>query len=131
MTKPLIKTFRRLIRLPGFLMWFIWEMLRANWQVAADILTPGSSLTPAIVAYRSRGLTPKEVTALSNLITLTPGTLTIDIDEPPGQGQILYVLGLYAPPTPEAFHAELHELENKLLGITRVSTAGEQKEARR
>ncbi|TLP71235.1 Na+/H+ antiporter subunit E [Nesterenkonia sphaerica] len=131
MTKPLIKTFRRLIRLPGFLMWFIWEMLRANWQVAADILTPGSSLTPAIVAYRTRELTPKEVTALSNLITLTPGTLTIDIDEPPGQGQILYVLGLYAPPTPEAFHTELHELENKLLGITRVSTGGEQKEARR
>lgn len=131
MTKPLIKTFRRLIRLPGFLMWFIWEMLRANWQVAADILTPGSSLTPAIVAYRSRGLTPKEVTALSNLITLTPGTLTIDIDEPPGQGQILYVLDLYAPATPEDFHAELHELENKLLSITRVSTAGEQKEARR
>lgn len=131
MTKALIKTFRRLIRLPGFLMWFIWEMLRANWQVAVDILTPGSSLTPAIVAYRTRELTPKEVTALSNLITLTPGTLTIDIDEPPGQGQILYVLGLYAPPTPEAFHTELHELENKLLGITRVSTAGEQKEARR
>ena len=131
MTKPLIKTFRRLIRLPGFLMWFIWEMLRANWQVAADILTPGSSLTPAIVAYRTRELTPKEVTALSNLITLTPGTLTIDIDEPPGQGHILYVLGLYAPPTPEAFHTELHELENKLLGITRVSTGGEQKEARR
>ena len=131
MTKPLIKTFRRLIRLPGFLMWFIWEMLRANWQVAADILTPGSSLTPAIVAYRTRELTPKEVTALSNLITLTPGTLTIDIDEPPGQGQILYVLGLYAPPTPEAVHTALHELENKLLGITRVSTGGEQKEARR
>lgn len=130
MTKALIKTFRRLIRLPGFLMWFTWEMLRANWQVAADILTPGSSLTPAIVAYQTRGLTPKEVTALSNLITLTPGTLTIDIDDSSGQGEILYVLDLYAPATPEDFHAELHELENKLLGITRVSTAGEQKEAR-
>lgn len=130
MTKALINTFRRFIRLPRFLMWFIWEMLRANWQVAADILTPGSSLTPAIVAYQTRGLTPKEVTVLSNLITLTPGTMTIDIDESPGQGEILYVLDLYAPATPEDFHAKLHELENKLLGITRVSTAGEQKEAR-
>ncbi|WP_150460335.1 Na+/H+ antiporter subunit E [Nesterenkonia ebinurensis] len=125
------KTFRRFIRLPGFLMWFIWEMIRANWQVAADILTPGSALTPAIVAYQTRGLTPKEITALSNLITLTPGTLTIDIDESPGQGQILYVLGLYAPAKPEDFHTELRELENKLLYITRISVQGDRAEVRR
>lgn len=113
----------RLVRLPAFLAWFAVQMVRANWQVAADILTPGSALTPAIVAYRTRPLSAGEITVLNNLITLTPGTLTIDIDDAPGGGRILYVLGLYAPARPEEFHAELRELEDRMLRLSRPSAA--------
>ncbi|GAB3850058.1 Na+/H+ antiporter subunit E [Nesterenkonia populi] len=114
---------QQLMRLPGLLVWFVGQMFQANWQVAVDILTPGSALTPAIVAYRTRAATPREITALSNLITLTPGTLTIDVDEAPGRGHTLYVLGLYAPEQPEAFRAELQELEDRLLRVTRPGEA--------
>lgn len=110
----------RMLRLPGFLGWFFWQMIRANWQVAADILTPGSALNPGIVAYQTRELSSREVTALSNLITLTPGTLTIDIDGSAHRGQILYVLGLYAPADPEQFRSELRDLESRLLRVTRA-----------
>lgn len=110
---------KQLVRLPIFLVWFFWQMCRANWEVAVDILTPGSALTPGIVAYRTRSNTSLEVTALSNLITLTPGTLTIDIDEALGSGHTLYVLGLYAPSDPEAFNAQLTYLEDQLLHVMR------------
>lgn len=113
-----------LLHLPGFLGWFVVEMLKANWQVAADILTPGSALNPAIVSYRTRSSTSTELTVLSNLITLTPGTLTVDVDEAPGEGHTLYVLGLYAPAEPEAFRAQLTELESRMLRVMRAGRAG-------
>lgn len=118
---------KQLIRMPAFMVWFVGQMFHANWQVAIDILTPGSALTPAIVAYRTRSESAREITALSNLVTLTPGTLTIDVDDAPGRGHTLYVLGLYAPQDPEAFRAELRELEDRLLRVTRPGqTHGEE-----
>lgn len=111
---------RRLLRFPGFAVWFAWQMLRANAQVAADLLTPGSASTPAIVAYRTRRLSPMELSALTSLITLTPGTLTIDVDgDEQDEDQVLYVLGLYAPADARDFHAELRELEDRLLRVVR------------
>lgn len=110
---------KQLMRLPRFLVWFVGQMFHANWQVAVDILTPGSALTPAIVAYRPRSVSAREITALNNLVTLTPGTLAIDIDDVPGRGHTLYVLGLYASEDPEVFRAELRELEDRLLRVTR------------
>lgn len=116
----------RLVRLPAFLTWFALQMIRANWQVATDILTPGSALSPAIVAHRTHSLSSGEITVLNNLITLTPGTLTLDIDDAADGGRILYVLGLYAPSEPEEFHAELRELEDRMLSLTRPSTPAQE-----
>lgn len=123
----MIRRLKQLIRLPGFTVWFFGQMFHANWQVAVDILTPGSALRPAIVAYTTRSSSPREITALSNLITLTPGTLTIDVDEATGRKHTLYVLGLYAPSAPEAFREELSELEDRLLRVTRPGRAGERR----
>lgn len=111
----------RLLRLPGFLVWFVWQMIHANAQVALDLLTPGSKLRPAIVAYRARSKTPAELTALSNLITLTPGTLTVDLstDEDNSAQHVMYILGLYAPENPEDFRQELARLEDRMLRVLR------------
>ena len=113
---------RNILRVPGFLLWFGWQMIRANYQVAADILTPGSALTAAVVAYPARARTSWEVMALSSLITLTPGTLSIEVTTE-GSGDTerhtMYVLGLYAPPTAQEFRAELHDLESRMLRVMR------------
>lgn len=126
----------RLVRLPGFLLWFIGQMIHANAQVAWDLLTPGSKLHPAIVAYRPRSRTPSELTALSNLITLTPGTLTVDLStEEDGTGQhVMYILGLYAPADPDDFRGEIAQLEDRMLSVLRAETktpASHAKEATR
>lgn len=123
----------RVLRIPGFAVWFVLQMIRANAQVAGDLLTPGSALRPAIVAYRTRCRTPLELTALSNLITLTPGTLSIDLstDEGKEKQHTMYILGLYAPADPEAFRAELAELEQKMLRVLRAERSRGRQEARR
>lgn len=55
------------------------DMVKANLRVAATVLSPRMALRPAVVAVpldlRSEGA----ITLFSNMITLTPGTLSLDI----------------------------------------------------
>ncbi|MDP1571106.1 MAG: Na+/H+ antiporter subunit E [Vicinamibacterales bacterium] len=58
----------------------IWALLLSNLRVARTVLfTPVDRLTPGIMAVPLRLTTDAEITALANLITLTPGTLTLDV----------------------------------------------------
>ena len=58
---------------------FMWSMLKANLEVAYLVLT--GNIRPGIVRIES-GLTTKlGIAILANSITLTPGTLTVDVDE--------------------------------------------------
>ena len=79
-------------RLLGFAGYFSGQLLMANWQVVADLLTPGSRLQPGIVALPLRCRTAGEVTLLSNLITLTPGSVSLDLSE---DRRVLYVHAMY------------------------------------
>jgi len=67
---------------PYFLYWCV----RANLDVAYRVLHPDLPIRPGIVKVRTRLKTDLAKTFLANSITLTPGTLTVDI-----QGQDLYV----------------------------------------
>ncbi len=60
---------------------FAWELLRANLQVAAIVLSPRLAISPRVVRFPGRLRTDAARVILSNTITLTPGTLTIDVDE--------------------------------------------------
>lgn len=114
-TSP-VTVLRRLPRLVAFAGYFLVALVKANYEVTSDLLTPGSRLTPGIVAYPLRSRTSVEVTVLSNLITLTPGTLVLALTaEPP----TAYVHGMYAHDA-EAFRGELRELEDRFLHAWRV-----------
>ncbi|WP_456399920.1 Na+/H+ antiporter subunit E [Mesoaciditoga sp.] len=65
---------------------FIWEMLKANLHVAAIVLNPKMPIKPGIVKIKTNLKSPVAKVWLANSITLTPGTLSMDID-----GQYLYI----------------------------------------
>lgn len=69
----------RLARLPGFLLYFLKEVVVANLKVAATVIAPRGRLRPAIVAVPLTLDREAEVALLANLITLTPGTLSLDV----------------------------------------------------
>jgi multicomponent Na+:H+ antiporter subunit E len=83
---------RRLARkTPAFLRYaarFLYELVKANLQVAYLALHPRMPIRPGIIAYRTRHRSPLGITLLANSITLTPGTLTMDVSP---DGQILYI----------------------------------------
>jgi multicomponent Na+:H+ antiporter subunit E len=66
-----------------------WEIVVASLQVAREILRPRLAITPTVVSFESRQETDLGKVILGNSITLTPGTVTLDI-----QGQTFTVHGL-------------------------------------
>jgi multicomponent Na+:H+ antiporter subunit E len=72
---------------------FVRELVVANIHLARDILRPVPPFRPGFIRFDIRDLGSTQTVLLSNLVSLTPGTLTVDIDE---QGNTLYVHTLYA-----------------------------------
>jgi multicomponent Na+:H+ antiporter subunit E len=69
----------RIPRLLEFIGFFLWELLLANLKVAYDVLTPTHYMRPGIIALPLDAETDMEITMLANLISLTPGTLSLDV----------------------------------------------------
>lgn len=63
-----------------YILKFLWEMLKANLHVAYIVLHPMLPIKPGIIKIKTKLKKDTSLTFLSNSITLTPGTLTIDID---------------------------------------------------
>mgnify|MGYP002064925054 CR=1 FL=1 len=63
----------------GFILFFLWELVLANLRMAVTVLSPRLAIRPAVVAIPLDIRSNAEITLLANLITLTPGTLVVDI----------------------------------------------------
>jgi multicomponent Na+:H+ antiporter subunit E len=76
-------------------LFFIKELLLSALAVARLAVSPnlGKRLKPAIVAYPLKLESDAEITLLANLITLTPGTLSVDVSDD-RQRLIIHVLSL-------------------------------------
>ena len=78
---PLRRRFRlgKVPKALGLLLYFLKEILLSNAAVARSLLSPVSSLSPGIVAVPLDLKSDAGITVLANLITLTPGTLSLDV----------------------------------------------------
>jgi len=64
-----------------YLFVFTFELIKANFDVAGRVLSPSLPINPGIVEVKTRLKSKIGRLALANSITLTPGTLTVDIKE--------------------------------------------------
>ncbi|MBN2017622.1 MAG: Na+/H+ antiporter subunit E [Candidatus Cloacimonetes bacterium] len=71
-----------------YLVKFFWELIKANFHVAYIVIHPLLPIKPGIVKVKTKLKRDSALTMLANSITLTPGTLTVDIDV---DDQVLYV----------------------------------------
>ncbi len=69
---------RRIMYLIQYIFVFLWELLKANFNVARIVLTPSLPINPGIVEFESKLKSDFAKLVLANSITLTPGTFTID-----------------------------------------------------
>ena len=62
-----------------YIPYMVWAIVKANLDVARRVVDPRLPINPGIVRVKTRLKHPIARTALANSITLTPGTLSVDI----------------------------------------------------
>lgn len=73
--------FSRFRRVVSLALLFLYELILSAWRVAMLVLSPKMDINPGIFAYPLKVDRDFEITLLANMITLTPGTLSVDVSE--------------------------------------------------
>ena len=83
----------------------VWDMLLANWAVARRVVGPVAKLHPAFVEVPLDLRDPFAATVLGSIVSLTPGTVSIDVDRE------RWVLQLHAldAPDPDALVRQIKQ----------------------
>jgi multicomponent Na+:H+ antiporter subunit E len=110
------KYFKLVPNIISFFLYFLYELVKANIQVAYDVVTPTFYMTPGIVAVPLDVKTDLEITILANVISLTPGTLSLDVSD---DRKVLYVHSMYIKDRENFIKSIKNGFEKKLLNITR------------
>ena len=67
-------------RLMGYWAWLAKEIARSSFEVARIVLNPRLPISPQVFEIKATATHPVDQTMLANSITLTPGTLALDVD---------------------------------------------------
>lgn len=76
--------------------YFVKELVKSCLMVARDCISPRPRLSPAVFRFPIGPKSDLEIFVLANLITLTPGTLTLDVTE---DKDALIIHSIYAEDT--------------------------------
>jgi len=63
------------------ILFFLYELLISSLKVGWDVLSPVQNSKPAVIAVPIDTATDAELTVLANLVSLTPGSLSLDISD--------------------------------------------------
>jgi multicomponent Na+:H+ antiporter subunit E len=74
-----LRTLQRLARFLIYVPFLLWEVIKANVDIAYIVLHPDLPIDPEMVEFDAAVWSALPVTTLANSITLTPGTLTVDV----------------------------------------------------
>ncbi len=99
-----------------FVLYFLKELVIANLKVAFDIVTPKDYMEPGVIAVPLDVETDIEITLFANLVTLTPGTLSLDVSP---DRRTLYVHALYVRDADRFRHELKNGLEKRLIEVMR------------
>lgn len=108
--------FYRVPKIISFFFFFLFELIKANIQVAYDVITPKYFFKPGIVRYPVNTTTDFEINILATFISLTPGTLIIDISD---DKKAIYIHVMYLKDEEQFIRTLKTGVERKLLEILR------------
>ena len=106
--------FQRVALIIRFIFFYLKELVIANFRVAGTVLSPQMRVTPAVVAVPLDIKSELSISLLANLITLTPGSLTLDIST---DSSVLYVHTMYAGDI-DQFRLGIKDLERQIMEVT-------------
>ncbi len=108
--------FLRAGQLAGFVLFFFRELVLATLRISHDVLTPTHRMAPAVLAIPLDARTDGEITFLALVVSLTPGTLALDVSS---DRRVLYIHAMYAA-DPEAVRRDIKQgFERRILELLR------------
>lgn len=78
--KKELQLYRRLGKVIRYIVTLVWEVVKANVGTVRLILTQKEEIQPVLVSFHSDLRSPVGQTLLANAITLTPGTITVSLE---------------------------------------------------
>lgn len=108
--------FRRVIAIFKLMLLFLKELVLSSVFVLKEIVRPNSKIKPGIIAVPTHLKTDWELTVFSLLISLTPGTLTMEISE---ERDILFVHTMDIVDTEAVIKQIKNTFEKAIMEVTR------------
>ncbi|MDE0839339.1 MAG: Na+/H+ antiporter subunit E [Kiritimatiellae bacterium] len=108
--------FRKARQSAWFILRFFIEMITASTKVAYDVITPHNYMTPRIIAYELEAKTDLEITLFANAVSLTPGTLSLDVSD---DRKVLQIHAMYVDDEAKLIKSIRDTLERPLLQVMR------------
>ncbi len=102
-------------RLAVLVVLYLWDLVAASAVVAWEIVTPTHYISPGIVRVPLRARTDLEIALLSNMLSFTPGTLTLGVER---DHAAIWVHALHMR-SPEHVRDQVARLEDRILGMLR------------
>jgi multicomponent Na+:H+ antiporter subunit E len=99
-----------------FLIYYAGMLVTSTWGVIVALFRDQSTLKPGIVALKLDAKTDLEIVLLNNLLSMTPGTLGVDLSP---DRTMLYVHIIDVPDPDKACDEIKNGLEKRLLEVTR------------
>ncbi|MDJ0667945.1 MAG: Na+/H+ antiporter subunit E [Desulfobacterales bacterium] len=103
----------RVLRLAGY---FLYQLIVSNFRVMWEVITPRHSSRPGIIGIDLAARTDLEIMLVANMISLTPGTLSLDISD---DRRVLYVHFMFLDDPAAARHEIKEGLERRVLEALR------------
>ncbi len=96
---------------------FLWDLVASSVQVAVAVLSPRDITRPRFTTIPLRAESDVEITLIANFISLTPGTLSIDVS---ADRKTLLVHDIFAGDSSEDARAAVRDgIEARVLKVTR------------
>ncbi|RHW32775.1 Na+/H+ antiporter subunit E [Lysinibacillus yapensis] len=107
---------RKLAKIIYLILLFIKELMTSGFVVTRQVLTPNLQITPGIFTYQTSLKGEWEVTALALLLTLTPGSVVMEVSE---SGDVFYIHAMDIEDSKESVIRSIGKFEKAIMEVTR------------
>ncbi|WP_025116880.1 Na+/H+ antiporter subunit E [Lysinibacillus fusiformis] len=107
---------RRVFSIIKLLWLFNWELFLSSYSVLKQITTPKLNITPGIFTYKTALKGDWEITALALLLTLTPGSVVMEVSE---KGDVFYIHAMDIEQSKDAVIRSIGKFEQAIMEVTR------------
>lgn len=106
----------RVIKIIKLILIFIRELLSSSLSVIQIVIQPKLNITPGIFTYKTKLEGDYQITALALLLTLTPGSVVMEVSE---EGDVFYIHAMDLESAKESIVRSIGTFERAILEVTR------------